>query len=136
MSATNAELVRAVLGAYVSGDEQALRDLMDPDVEIYAEPGLINAGTYHGIDGFFEWIDQWEEAWDEIEYELGEPIDVDERFIVMPVRIIGRGAGSGLQTDSTFGWMYEWVNGRSTRFHVYSSAEGAVEAAKHLAGSG
>jgi ketosteroid isomerase-like protein len=135
MSSGNAELVQAVLGAYVQGDEETLRGLMDPDVEIHTEPGLINAGTYHGLDGFFEWTDHWEEAWDDVDYELGEMIDIDEHRIVVPVRIVGRGAGSGLEVDSTFGWMYEWKNGRSTRFHVYSSVDGAVEAAERLAGS-
>jgi ketosteroid isomerase-like protein len=135
MSSGNAELVHAVLGAYLTRDEEALRRLMDPNIEIYTEPGLINAGTYRGVDGFQDWIDHWEEAWDEVDYELGEMIELDQHFIVIPVRIIGRGAGSGIQVDSVFGWMYEWRDGRSLRFHVYSSVEDAMETARRLAGS-
>ena len=52
MSSSNAELVQRVLGAYLTGDEKTLREMIPPEAEIYAEPGLINAGTYHGFDGF------------------------------------------------------------------------------------
>ena len=107
--------------------------MIPPDGEIYAEPGLINAGTYHGFDGFLEWIDQWEEAWDDVNYEFGEMIDVGENMVVVPVHIVGRGAGSGLEIDSMFGWMYEFRDGRTARFHVYASVDDALEAARRLA---
>lgn len=132
MSSSNAELVQRVLGAYLTGDEKTLREMIPPEAEIYAEPGLINAGTYHGFDGFQEWIDQWEEAWDDVNYELLEMIDVGENVVVVPVHIVGRGAGSGLETDSVFGWMYEFRDGRTARFHVYASVDNALEAARRL----
>jgi ketosteroid isomerase-like protein len=70
-SKTNVELVYETLGAYLRGDEETLRALMHPEAETYGHPEIVNAGTYHGFDGFQRWIREWEEAWDEINYDLG-----------------------------------------------------------------
>jgi ketosteroid isomerase-like protein len=133
MSNPNAALVYEILGAYQEGDEDKLRSLMHPEAEVRGAPGLINAGTYYGYDGFQEWIRQWDEAWDEINYELGEIVEVDENVLVVPVRTVGRGAGSGIEIDSVFGWLYQWEDGLSRRFHVYPDVETAVEAGRRIA---
>jgi ketosteroid isomerase-like protein len=133
MAKTNVELVYETLGAYLRGDEERLRALMHPEAEIYGHPEIVNAGTYHGFDGFQRWIREWEEAWDEINYDLGDFVEVGDAFLVAPVHIVGRGAGSGIEIDRVFGWMYEWHEGRSTRFHVYPTVELALEAAGTLA---
>jgi ketosteroid isomerase-like protein len=129
----NAELVQKMLAAYLTGDEDTLRAMIGPEGEIHGDPGIINAGTYHGFDGFQEWIKHWEEAWEELNYELREPIAVGEHFIVLPAHITGRGAGSGVEIDSVFGWMYEIRDGRLARFHAYDTVERAVEVAERLA---
>jgi ketosteroid isomerase-like protein len=130
---SSSELVYEILGAYQQGDEQKLRSLMYPDAEVHGAPGLINAGTYYGYEGFREWLQQWEDAWGEIDYELGEIIEVDEAIIVVPVHTVGIGAVSGLRIDAVFGWLYEWQDGRSRRFHVYPDVDSAIEAAKRIA---
>jgi ketosteroid isomerase-like protein len=123
----------AALGAYQQGDDETLRSLMDPEIEIYAEPGMINAGTYSGYDGYRQWAAQWEEAWEEISYEALEFIDVGDTLLAARIRVVGRGAGSGLEIDREFGYLYELKDGRGTRFHVYVNFDAAVEAANRLA---
>jgi ketosteroid isomerase-like protein len=132
-SETNAELVVKALTAYQRGDDETLRELMHPEIEIYAQPGMINAGSFTGFEGFKRWTAQWEEAWDEVRLEPIEFIDVDEHRLVARVRVVGRGAGSGVEIDREFGYLYEIKGGRSTRYHLYESAEKAVEAAHRLA---
>jgi ketosteroid isomerase-like protein len=132
-SRSNVELVYAALAAYQRGDQDELRGLMDPDIEVHGESGLINAGTYHGFEGFLEWIAEWEEAWDPVNYELLEPIEIGESLLVVPVHTVGRGAVSGVEIDSVFGWLYEIRDGRSTRFHVYVTVDRALEVARELA---
>ena len=118
---------------YQQGDGETLRSLMHPEIESYSEPGMINAGTYSGFAGFRRWAAQWEEAWDEVSYEPLEFIDVSDTLLVARVRVVGRGAGSGLETDREFGYLYELRDGRCTRFHLYVSVNSAVEAARRLA---
>ena len=102
---------------------------------IYGAPGLLNSGTYHGYEGFRQWIGQWEEAWGDVDYELQDPIDVGETIVVIPARITGRGAGSGLEVDSTFGWLWQIRDDKMVRFHAYPAVDEALEAAKRLSGS-
>jgi ketosteroid isomerase-like protein len=135
MSASNLELVQKMLGAYVSGDQEALRAVIAPEGEIYGAPGLINSGTYTGYDGFQQWIREWEEAWDEVTYDMQEPIEVGSSIVVLPAHIVARGAGSGMEIDSVFGWLFEFRDGQATRFHAYVSLEEALEAAKTLSDS-
>jgi ketosteroid isomerase-like protein len=129
---SNPELVVEALAAYQQGQDEIVRGLMHPEIEIYSEPGMINAGTFHGFDGFTRWTRQWEEAWAEIKYEPVELIEVDESILVAAVRVTGRGAGSGLEIDRTFGYMYEIKAGRATRLHLYESADKALEAARAI----
>jgi ketosteroid isomerase-like protein len=135
MSSSNVELVQRMVGAYLSRDEDNLQAIIDPAAEIYGAPGLINSGTYIGYEGFQQWIRQWEEAWEEVNYDLQEMIDVGDSIVVVPAHVIGRGAGSGVEIDSVFGWLFEFRDGRAVRFHAYVSPEEALESAKALAGS-
>jgi ketosteroid isomerase-like protein len=135
MSSGNVELVQRVLGAYLTGDEDTLREMIPPDAEVYGDPGIINAGTYHGYEGFQQWVRQWEEAWDEINYELLELIEVGDSFVVVPAHIVGKGAVSGLEIDSVFGWMYEFKDGKTARFHTYATVDDALKAARRLSES-
>jgi ketosteroid isomerase-like protein len=135
MSSGNIELVQRMLGVYLSGDEEGLRAIIDPEAEIYGAPGLINSGTYIGYDGFQEWIRQWEEAWDQVDYDLQEMIEIGDSIVVVPAHIVARGSGSGIETDSVFGWLFEFRDGRALRFHAYLSPEEALERARALAGS-
>jgi ketosteroid isomerase-like protein len=132
MSSANAEFVGRMLAAYLTRDEETLQAAMAPDGEIYGAPGLLNSGTYHGYEGFRQWIGQWEEAWGDVEYDLQDPVDFGETIVVIPVRITGRGAGSGLEVDSTFGWLWQIRDDKMVRFHAYPTADDALEAAKRL----
>lgn len=125
-----------MLTAYISGDDEALRTVIDPEGEIHGDAGIVNSGTYRGFDGFRQWVGQWEEAWDEINYELLEMIDVGDSIVVVPVHVVGRGAGSGVEIDSVFGWMYQFRDGRALRFHVYATLDDAIETAERLAADG
>jgi ketosteroid isomerase-like protein len=128
----NEQRVYEMLAAYQQGDDEALRQVIHPEGEIHGAPGIINAGTYHGFEGFRQWVSQWEEAWGEIDYSLGEIVEVDESLLVIPVHIVGRGAASGVEIDMTFGWLYEWEDGLVIRFQVHTSFDQAMAAAQEL----
>ena len=134
MANPNVQRAYEMLAAYQQGDDEKLREVIHPEGETYGAPGIVNAGTYHGFDGFQQWVGQWEEAWDEINYDLGELIEVDEAVLVAPVHVVGRGAGSGVEIDRTFGWLYQWDDGLLVRFQVHPSTEEAVAAAESLVG--
>jgi ketosteroid isomerase-like protein len=126
------ELVAAAFGAYEEGDLETLRRMVDPEIEVYSEPGVLNSGRYVGFDGWQQWIAQWEEAWEEMTYEPLEMIEIGDSLLVAPTRVVGKGAGSGVEIDAVFAYLYEVRDGRITRFHTYLDKEGALEAAGKL----
>jgi len=134
MAQSNVEITASAFAAYASGDEQGLRELMDPEIEIYAEPGMINAGRYTGWRGWQQWTSEWDDAWEEISYEPLEFIEVGDSIVVAPTRVVGRGAESGLEIDRVFGYLYEIRDGKGVRFHTYGSKERALEVAAELTG--
>jgi len=133
MPSSNVELVQLMLGAYLGGDQDTLREVIDPACEIYGAPGLINSGTYIGYDGFQQWIGQWEEAWEEVSYDVQEMIEIGESIVYVPAHIVARGAGSGLETDTVFGWLWQFRDGRAIKFHAYVTPDEALERARALA---
>lgn len=135
MTKSNADLTAEAFAADARGDDEALREMMDPEIEVYAEPGMINAGRYWGWEGWTQWRRQWDEAWAEISYEPLELIEVGDSVVVAPRRVVGKGAESGVEIDRVFGYLYELRDGKGIRFHTYGSKERALEAAAELAGT-
>ena len=135
MPSSNVELVQKLVGAYLSGDEETLRSMIGPGSEIHGAPGLINSGTYSGYEGFRQWVGEWEDAWEEISYELEEMIEFGDSIIVTPVHVVGRGAGSGAEIDAVFGWLYEFRDGKAVKFHTYVTVGDALESAETMAES-
>jgi hypothetical protein len=133
MASSNVQRVYESLVAYRQGDQEKLRQMVHPDLESYGAPGIVNAGTYHGFDGYLQWVGEWEEAWYEASYELGDLVEVDESVIVAPVHVVGRGAASGIEIDTTFGWLYQWDDDLLIRFQVHPSFDEARAAGERLA---
>jgi ketosteroid isomerase-like protein len=134
MARSNVEILLESFAANERGDEDALRELMDPEIEVYAEPGLINSGSYSGWEGWKQWSGIWDEAWEEISYAPLEVIEVTDSLFVVPTRVVGKGAGSGVEIDRLFAYLYEIRDGRGVRFHTYGSKERALEAAAEISG--
>ena len=127
-----AELAHSAIDAYNRGDIQAVLEQLDEQIEVYTAPGLVNAGTYNGHDGFLQWLAQWSEAWDEFRLEL-ERIDfVGEHYEVVSVRQFGRGAGSGVEVEMRIAQLYEVHDGKATRLHYYPDRDAALAAAERL----
>ena len=127
-----AELAHSAIDAYNRGDIQAVLEQLDEQIEVYTAPGLVNAGTYNGHDGFLQWLAQWSEAWDEFRLEL-ERIDfVGEHYEVVSVRQFGRGAGSGVEVEMRTAQLYEIHDGKATRLHYYPDRDAALAAAERL----
>jgi ketosteroid isomerase-like protein len=136
MANPNVQRLYETLVAYEQRDDEKLRQMMDPEGVIYGAPGIVNAGTYYGFEGFQQWISHWEEAWDEINYDIGEIVEVSDSVLVVPAHLVGRGAASGVEIDSTFGWIYQWKDGLLVRYEVHARIEEALEAARKLAAEG
>ena len=71
-------------------------ELFERGVEVYSPPELINAGVFHGREGWLNWSGQWNEAWQAFDIRVDRVEPVGERFVVLDAHQIGRGRGSGV----------------------------------------
>jgi ketosteroid isomerase-like protein len=129
MSDPNIELVRAGIDAYNRGGVDWVIARLEPDFEVYAAPGLVNAGSYRGADGFAEWMRQWEEAWDDFRIEIERAESIDRTNVLLDVIQRGTGSGSGIEVEMRLYQLHEVEDGRWKRFHIYNSREDALAAA-------
>jgi ketosteroid isomerase-like protein len=126
------KLIFDAFDAYQRGDDAALQEIYDPEIEVHADAG-VNSGTFHGWDGFRQWVSQWEDAWEEITYEPKEVIEFGTDLAVVPVQTAGRGRGSGIELEQEFVYVFQRREGRLIRFHLYPTRERALAVAQEFA---
>jgi ketosteroid isomerase-like protein len=130
---SNTQLATEMIAAYQRGDQEAVVRMIDPEIEVHGDADTINAGTYHGLEGFQHWSGQWEEAWKDTRYELVQLTELDDGFVVAAVRVTATGRASGIPIKDVYGYLWEIRNGRAVRFHTYVTKETALRRAGELA---
>jgi ketosteroid isomerase-like protein len=116
--------------AWTAGDVEATLATFADDVEVYVPVEFMNSGTFRGRDGFLEWIGHWNEAWDEITYELEDVVAVGDSHVVAAVRNRGRGRGSGVEVEDVRAWVLELRDDRVAYFSLQLSFEDALAHAR------
>jgi ketosteroid isomerase-like protein len=124
------EVVQHGVAAFQRGDLEEVVALGHDDFEIFLPPDLPNSGRYVGRDGFFTWVEQWLDAWEDFTVEITEVQPVGERHVVARMRQSGRGKGSGIPVDMEIAYMWEVADGRFAALHLYASPEEAVQVAE------
>ena len=51
---SNTEIVQEIYDSFSEGDIDAIRDIMDPDVELHEPKGIAGGGTHRGFDEIVE----------------------------------------------------------------------------------
>ncbi len=119
-------VIRAAMDAYRrEGFAGSLR-FGRPDIEIYAPPGMLNAGTVSGGEQATAWAGRWEEAWEDIDYELQEVRELGSGVAVARVHVTAHGSASGIAVDMRQGWFFELRDGKLSRWHLYPDFEEAL----------
>jgi ketosteroid isomerase-like protein len=113
----NVEIVRRLYECFAAKDNDTAFGFYAEDIvwDVRATgfPGLDH--VYHGHDGVRSFWQQWLEAWDEIEFETGEPIELDDGRVQVWVRQRNRGRGTGIWIDQDpFHQFWTLVDGKVT----------------------
>jgi ketosteroid isomerase-like protein len=128
VSRTNLELVQAAFDAYFRGDEAALLTLVATDVVIAQFPEQVDAGEYHGHEGFQRVMADWTGSWEDWSIEiLGARESGD--VVLVDARQRGRGKGSGAPMEAEATFVFTVRAGLVARWQMFSSEEQALEAA-------
>jgi ketosteroid isomerase-like protein len=99
-------IARAGFEAFEAGDNDAVVKLLSEDVEVFSTPDLANPGTFHGRQGYLDWIGPWVDAWQQIDMEISRMTPVGERHVVAEVRQVGHGRG-GIEVSMDVAFLFE-----------------------------
>jgi ketosteroid isomerase-like protein len=97
MSQENVEIVQAAFEGWNTGDMEAVRELIDPDVMMRMPEDWPEPGPFMGREAVMHQLEQQRETWDTDTFELiSDFIDGADRIVV---RFIWRGAGHGPESN-------------------------------------
>jgi ketosteroid isomerase-like protein len=129
MSSENVALVRSGYEAFNRDGWEAIVEFLTPDV-VWDEAGLFpDRDSFHGHDGIRELARQNEELWEGLRVEVDDVIPVGEDKVVVLLRTIARGQGSGVEVDFTFAHLWTIRDGKGCRVEPFSDREAALRAA-------
>jgi ketosteroid isomerase-like protein len=143
--AENADIIRAVTEPFKGVDlatvdwqsdvlREALADRYTADVELHTlESGLGSGvdGSYRGLDGFVEYLEDWLGPFREYYVEWHDYIEVGN-FVLVPTHQWGIGSTSGARAELDLVWVYELRDGKIARAFQYETLEQAREAIAQL----
>jgi ketosteroid isomerase-like protein len=123
----NVEIVRRLYECFRERDNETPFKFFDLEIEWDMReseiPGLDH--VYRGHEGVRDFWRGWLEAWDEIEFAIDDPVELDDGTVQVLVRQRNRGRGTGIWIDQS-PYHHRWTlsGGRVTRVE-FSWAEGA-----------
>jgi ketosteroid isomerase-like protein len=123
-------LLRAGVAAFNRGDPAPALAIFSEDVECHVSGDLMNAGTYRGHDGYLEMVGAWGEAWETVTADIIGAEDMPNDHLLVEVDQRAVGVSSGVPVQITLYWLFQFVDGQVTRFHLYGTREAAVTAAQ------
>jgi ketosteroid isomerase-like protein len=132
MSQENVEIVRRVFEATTRRDAEAVAALYDPSVEMDTSRAtlgrLVAPGVYRGHEGVQRFLRTYNEAWQQMDYEIEELIDAGDQ-VVSVVNNRGRGRSSGIEVELRLPGVWTIIGGKIIRVVFFTTREEALEAA-------
>ena len=125
MSQENVEIVRRIW-EHVKQTDEPDWSLVDPDIEIH-DTDLPDGGIFRGHAGWREWIDYFSDAWEYIEVEPEECIDVGDARVVLVLRLVAQGR-DGIAVKRHDGVVHTVRRGKLARIDYYGNRAEALEA--------
>jgi ketosteroid isomerase-like protein len=124
----NRELTAKAFDAFRRGDVEAVNSALDPEVVVVISDELANAGTWTGIDGFWESVSGWLEAFDDYKIEVEAIETPDDDHVIVEARQTAKGRSSGVPVELTTYFLFEIHEGITTRYELHASRDDALAA--------
>jgi ketosteroid isomerase-like protein len=99
----NVEIVRRLYRCFRERDNETAFELMDPEIEWDARDAQILGlnDVYYGHEGVRRFWRAWLDAWDEIDFDVEDPVELDDGRVVGRItRQRNRGRGAGIWVDN------------------------------------
>ena len=127
MSQDNVELVRRGYDHYNRTGEPDY-SLLDPAVEYDVSERTFDPAVYHGHEGVREFVSLIREQWATMRIEPQDFIVAGDE-VVVPVRLVGVGKHSGVETQADAAHVWTLRDGKVIRQRTFQTLAEALEAA-------
>jgi ketosteroid isomerase-like protein len=127
MSQGNVEILKDAYVALSGGDLEAFIELLDPDVEYDASRRTFDAAVYRGPESVREGLSLITEQWETLRLQPQDFIVVGDD-IVVPVRLVGVGKQSGVETTANAAHVWTFRNRKIIRQTTFQTLAEALDA--------
>ena len=129
MSQENVDVVRAAYDAFNRRDLDALWPLLDPECEVDLANSMgFDRSKYSGREGVLKFFESYWDSFDSITIEVEECIEGRDAVVVV-IRAIGRGLGSGVEVDARGPHAWSFRGGRVVSVGLHEHLEDALDVA-------
>jgi uncharacterized protein len=128
MSQENVEIVRRLIEAWNSNEQDEAIAIVDPEVVLDATRRLVNPKTYTGMQGMRRMLADRDEVWEEFRMEPDEVLDSGDRVVAIG-RWVAKGKGSGIEVQQPVAHVFTLQDGRVVRVEISATRDEALEAA-------
>jgi ketosteroid isomerase-like protein len=129
MSQENVEIVLRSTDAYNRRDLDGMLENWAPDAVVdWSNSRGPEAGVYRGHDEIRAFMLRFLAAFDEIRFEVDDPIEVEDDVLVMENVAYVRGR-DGIEVQARSGWVTTFRDGQQTSLTLYQTKQQALEAA-------
>jgi ketosteroid isomerase-like protein len=130
MSQENVELVRRVFDSINRGDVDASLEEAADDLEVDWSNSIGPLkGIYRGRPEVLKLWRSFLDAWDSLQWDPEEIIDVDESRVIAVNHVRMRGHGSGVDVDAIGVQLWTISDGKARSIKLFQSKADALEAA-------
>ena len=120
------EIVERLRRAYAGERDPAL---LAPDFELHQSPSIIDTdGIFRGRMAFRDVQVELAESFEDMSWEPEQIIEAPGGEIVVLVRALGRGRGSGIEIDNHIAHVWSFRGNASVRMVVYEEQAEALKA--------
>jgi ketosteroid isomerase-like protein len=130
MSSENVDTVRRGFEVLREQGLEAMLEFVDPEFEVTTPPEFaVEPSTYRGHDGLRRYFDSFYEVMEEVRFEPEEFIAAGEQ-VVVPLRLVARGRGTGIEADQRLVQVCTLRDGKILRMDLYATTEEALAATR------
>ena len=126
MSSSDLEVVRAVVGAFNSGDYKTAMEFCSEDVEFDWSRRMLDGEVFRGHAALRRFIQQAREIFDEIDIPAEDLTDLGDGLVLLAGTARFKGHTSGLDVEAAAANLWTVRDGKVTRFRFYQSKEEAL----------
>ena len=141
MSQENVEVVRRVVeamgraqarrgrdGSSPGQDAVAAFDLLRADHELVPYMTRVEGTTFHGEEGYRQWLKQLDDAWESWETRPEKLTDIGGDRVLVAYRFTARSRLLGVPLDEQLAWIMTVRGGKLARTEAYPSVQEALKA--------